>query len=236
MWRSQISSILRHRKRLHPPPAIACNLAPRLLLICGSLLSRSILRLQASPSMKTILFADDNKNIREYCRAVFEDEGYRVVLARDGIEAFRLFCAETPDVAVLDISMPRAGGLAALQEIKGVRPETPVILFTAHDEDCLQDQRTTLAAACVEKMRGSGRAETGRCLGPQNATFRNPGWAPAIGVTAAAGQSRVFPSRDFSCHPLSQGRYLWFASNPTSGCQKRIAIHSCSGSVKTLTD
>ncbi len=58
--------------------------------------------------MKTILFADDQKNIREYCRAAFAEEGYRVVLARDGIEAIERFSMETPDVAVLDISMPRA--------------------------------------------------------------------------------------------------------------------------------
>ncbi len=101
--------------------------------------------------MKTILFADDQKNIREYCRAAFAEEGYRVVLARDGIEAIERFSMETPDVAVLDISMPRANGLEALERIKGLSPRTPVILFTAHDEDCLRDNRALLAAACVEK-------------------------------------------------------------------------------------
>jgi CheY-like chemotaxis protein len=101
--------------------------------------------------MKTILFADDQKNIREYCRAAFAEEGYRVVLARDGIEAIERFSKETPDVAVLDISMPRATGLEALEYIKGISPGTPVILFTAHDEDCLRDDRALLAAACVEK-------------------------------------------------------------------------------------
>lgn len=101
--------------------------------------------------MKTILFADDNKNIREFCRATFEEEGYRVALARDGIEALQLFLAEPPDLAVLDISMPRASGLEILEQIKGLSPETPVILFTAHDEDCLRDRRAVLADACVEK-------------------------------------------------------------------------------------
>ncbi len=64
--------------------------------------------------MKTILFADDHKNIREYCRAAFTDEGYRVVLARDGVEALEMFIAETPDLAILDISMPRCSGLDTL--------------------------------------------------------------------------------------------------------------------------
>jgi CheY-like chemotaxis protein len=101
--------------------------------------------------VKTILIADDNKNIREYCRAAFEEEGYRVVLARDGIEALRVFCAEAPDLAILDISMPQAGGLDALEQIRRLAPKIPAILYTAHDEDCLRDRRAALATACVEK-------------------------------------------------------------------------------------
>lgn len=101
--------------------------------------------------MKTILFADDHKNIREYCRAAFADEGYRVVLACDGLEALEVFIAETPDLAILDISMPRVSGLETLQQIKGLSPRTPVILFTAHDEDCLRDRRTACRGMCREK-------------------------------------------------------------------------------------
>ncbi len=101
--------------------------------------------------MKTILFADDHKNIREYCRAAFADEGYRVVLARDGVEALEMFVTETPDLAILDISMPRRNGLETLAQIKSLSPRTPVILFTAHDEECMRDRRALLATACVEK-------------------------------------------------------------------------------------
>ena len=101
--------------------------------------------------MKTILFADDHKNIREYFRAAFVEDGYRVALARDGVEALERFIAERPDLIVLDISMPRAGGLETLEKIKELAPRTPVVLFTAHDEDCLRDDRALLATACVEK-------------------------------------------------------------------------------------
>jgi CheY-like chemotaxis protein len=106
--------------------------------------------------MKTILFADDNKNIRAYCRAAFEDEGYRVVLARDGIEAVRVFRCEAPDVAILDIFMPRSGGLDALEQIKEFAPWTPTILFTANTDVCLVDRRAALATACVEKSEDLG--------------------------------------------------------------------------------
>jgi len=101
--------------------------------------------------MKTILFADDHKSIREYCREEFEEEGYRVLLARDGREALQLVRQEHPDMAVLDIYMPGGTGLEALEAIKRIAPAMPVVLFTAHDEACLRDQRSRLAAACVEK-------------------------------------------------------------------------------------
>jgi CheY-like chemotaxis protein len=101
--------------------------------------------------MKTILFADDRKSIREYCRASLEDEGYHVLLACDGLDAIRVCREEAPDLAVLDVSMPRASGLEALERIRGFAPQVPVILFTAHAEDCLQDRRASLAAACIRK-------------------------------------------------------------------------------------
>jgi CheY-like chemotaxis protein len=100
---------------------------------------------------KTILFADDHKNIRAYYGAAFAEEGYRVVQARDGIEALEMFLREKPDLAILDVSMPRATGLEALWHIKGLSPRTPVILFTAHHAESLRDHRASLAAACVEK-------------------------------------------------------------------------------------
>jgi DNA-binding response OmpR family regulator len=101
--------------------------------------------------MKTILFADDHKNIREYCGAAFVEEGYRVLLASDGIEALKMFLTETPDLAILDVSMPRSSGLDALEQIWLLSPRTPVILFTALDEECKRDRRALLATACVQK-------------------------------------------------------------------------------------
>jgi CheY-like chemotaxis protein len=101
--------------------------------------------------MKKILFADDRRSIREYCRAALEDEGYHVLLACDGLEAIRVFREESPDLAVLDISMPRASGLEALERIRSFAPQVPVVLFTAHVEECLRDRRASLATACVAK-------------------------------------------------------------------------------------
>lgn len=101
--------------------------------------------------MITILFADDNKNIRRYCKRELEHEGYRVLLARDGLEAIALFDSETPDLAILDLCMPRADGFDAAEHIQTTGRAVPVIFFTANDEDCLTDPRCQLGAACIEK-------------------------------------------------------------------------------------
>ena len=101
--------------------------------------------------MKTLLFADDSKNIREFCKQALEDEGYRVILARDGAEAIHLAQMEHPDLAILDLCMPRASGLEAAERIKATDPSIPIIFFTANDDDCATDHRSRFATACVEK-------------------------------------------------------------------------------------
>jgi CheY-like chemotaxis protein len=101
--------------------------------------------------VQTILFADDNQSIRTCCQEEFEGEGYRVVLASDGSEAVDLLRTERPDLVVLDIRMPRMGGLDAIQRIHAIAPQVPVILFTANGADCREDDRSQLAMACVGK-------------------------------------------------------------------------------------
>lgn len=101
--------------------------------------------------MITILLADDNKNLRRHCERELEQEGYRVLLARDGVEAMNILESETPDLAVLDLAMPRAGGFDVAEYIRNTGRAVPVIFFTANDQDCLTDRRSQLGAACVEK-------------------------------------------------------------------------------------
>ncbi len=101
--------------------------------------------------MKTVLFADDNEAFRELCRRVFEEEGYRVVLAQDGAEAIGVVQAESPDVAILDVRMPLKDGLEAAERIHAIAPGVPVILYTAYDDICSSDRRSQFAAACIDK-------------------------------------------------------------------------------------
>lgn len=101
--------------------------------------------------MKTVLFVDDDEAFRVLCKRIFEEEGYRVVLAEDGVQAIDALAVEMPDVAVLDVRMPRMGGLDVAEEIKTTNPGIPIVLYTANDEICMFDNRAQLASACVDK-------------------------------------------------------------------------------------
>ncbi|MBN2580965.1 MAG: response regulator [Pirellulales bacterium] len=101
--------------------------------------------------MKTILFADEQAHVRQLLKEQFEEEGYRVVLAQNGGEALTMAGEEHPDVAVLDLLMPRAGGVDVAEIMMDIHPDLPVIFFTAHDDVCQRDPRACRVTACIEK-------------------------------------------------------------------------------------
>ncbi|MFD7507252.1 response regulator [Streptomyces sp. NPDC059850] len=84
-----------------------------------------------------ILLADDEAMIRSGVRAILaRDPGIEVVAeAADGQTAVELARRHRPDVALLDIQMPRLDGLAAAEQIYRDRPEAAVIMLTTFGED-----------------------------------------------------------------------------------------------------
>ena len=101
--------------------------------------------------MPTILLVEDRQSVRERYRVQFEEDGYCVLLACDGMEACKLVRRQRPDVAVLDVDMPGMDGLSVTEHIHFCAPEIPVIFFTAYDEACERDARAAWVTACVEK-------------------------------------------------------------------------------------
>ncbi|MGQ9371913.1 acetoacetate metabolism transcriptional regulator AtoC [Azospirillum sp. A39] len=80
------------------------------------------------------LVVDDDEAIREMLAMVLKKEGFEVVSGADGGEAVAAFAAHRPDVVLMDIRMPRMGGLQALSEIRGIDRSAAVILMTAYAE------------------------------------------------------------------------------------------------------
>lgn len=87
-----------------------------------------------------VLVADDDPDIRQLVRLRLERSGYDVISAGDGLSALELARERHPDVAILDISMPKMSGLEVARVLREQRAALPVILLTARarDEDVLE--------------------------------------------------------------------------------------------------
>ena len=101
--------------------------------------------------MTTILFADDCVSIRELLREEFEEEGYRVLTARDGREAVDLFRAERPDLAILDVKMPGKDGLEVARLINDEKLCGVLILTAFSQREIVEQARDAGALAYLVK-------------------------------------------------------------------------------------
>ena len=84
-----------------------------------------------------ILLADDHVVVRQGTRELLEREEDLEVVAEagDGEEAVQLAASQHPDVAIMDISMPKLNGIEATKQIKAIHPATAVLVLTAYDDD-----------------------------------------------------------------------------------------------------
>ena len=84
--------------------------------------------------MPTIALVDDDRNILTSLRMVLEAEGYKTQTYNDGASALDGFAESPPDLAILDIKMPRMDGMELLRRLRQ-RSELPVIFLTSKDEE-----------------------------------------------------------------------------------------------------
>ncbi len=90
-----------------------------------------------TPPALRLLVADDQPLIRRGLALMLAAEpGIQVVAqAADGLEAVELALRHRPDVAVMDLQMPRASGVVATREIAARLPDTRVVVLTTYDDD-----------------------------------------------------------------------------------------------------
>ena len=86
----------------------------------------------------TILFADDDRVVRNAVAGMLRQAGYRVVVAKDGVEAVESFGRERPKLSLLDVGMPKMNGREACEKIRRIDESVPILLYTAFDEDADQ--------------------------------------------------------------------------------------------------
>jgi len=82
----------------------------------------------------TIAMVDDDRNILTSVSMALEAEGFKVRTYTDGAEALRGLTAQPPDLALLDIKMPRMDGMELLQRLRR-QSSIPVIFLTSKDDE-----------------------------------------------------------------------------------------------------
>jgi two-component system, OmpR family, response regulator ChvI len=84
--------------------------------------------------MPTIALVDDDRNIVTSLRMLLETEGYKIQAYTDGASALEGLSADPPDMAILDIKMPRMDGMELLRRLRQ-RTEMPVIFLTSKEDE-----------------------------------------------------------------------------------------------------
>ena len=99
-------------------------------------------------AQKKILIADDNENIRDALTYLLEDEGYELLLAKDGADTLRKVRERKPDILFLDIMMPEINGYDVCRTIKN-DPDLKsvyVIMLTAKGQVAEQERGKEVGA------------------------------------------------------------------------------------------
>ena len=97
---------------------------------------------------KTVLVVDDYEDLRLVTRRALESFGYRVLEAASGAEAVEVAQAGSPDLILMDLSMPAMDGFATIYQLRrllGLR-DVPVIALSAHTAREIRED--ALAAGC----------------------------------------------------------------------------------------
>ncbi len=82
----------------------------------------------------TILVVEDEESFVEALTVGLKREGFRVRVARDGVEALELFDLVQPDLVLLDVMLPRISGIDVCREIR-TRSRVPIIMVTARSSE-----------------------------------------------------------------------------------------------------
>jgi len=103
---------------------------------------------------KKVLVVDDEIHIVYVVAIKLRNNGYEVVTAANGAEAFELACAEKPDIIVTDFQMPAMTGLEFVEKIRQNEEtkDIPVILLTARNFAISKEQEQDLQiSGCLSK-------------------------------------------------------------------------------------
>lgn len=104
---------------------------------------------------KVVLVIDDEADVRGLFKRMLEATGFAVILAADGLAGAAAFRdpANAVDVVLLDLSMPRQGGVETFRQLRAVDPGAKVILTTGFGPNAAANDFEGLAATLAKPFR-----------------------------------------------------------------------------------
>ena len=133
-------------------------------------------------SLPSILCVDDDVDVLELLKEYFTEQGFVVLTATNGVEAFLQVKRWQPKAVILDLFMPRLGGIGALGRIKALNPDVVVILVSGMGNalELVTEAGLSVAGAFTKPLNLTQLSET---------LARSGVVAPAALVAAAAGDT-----------------------------------------------
>ena len=110
------------------------------------------------PGPKTILCIDDDDGMLRYQKALFERRGYKVLTAASARQGLRIAAVCEVTAVVVDYHMPEMNGLEFAIEVKRLKPQMPIVMFSS--DDAIPESALNVVDAFVSKN------EAPRCLLP----------------------------------------------------------------------
>jgi CheY-like chemotaxis protein len=132
------------------------------------------------PGSKTILCIDDDDGMLRYQKALFERRGYKVLTADSARQGLRIAAACAVAAVIVDYHMPEMNGHEVAIEIKRLKPQIPIVLFSS--DDAIPKPALNVVDAFVSKN------EAPRCLLPVITRIcgENPSGFQETSITASA--------------------------------------------------
>lgn len=102
---------------------------------------------------ETILVAEDEEQVRAVARTVLESQGYRVLVARNGVEALEVARAHPNDIDLVltDVIMPKMGGRELGELVQQLRPSVKLLYMSGYTEDAFSTHEVLRDALLLEK-------------------------------------------------------------------------------------
>ena len=187
--------------------------------------------------MQRILVIDDDDALRDTIAVMLEQEGFRVLVATDGPQGLEMALKHKPDLAVVDLRLPKLSGVEICKRIRGAQLETGIIVLSAVGDEV--DKVLLLEIGADDYVtKPFGRREL---LARIRAVLRR--LAPEVSKTMTFGETEIDAERrlvrkgglEVRLTPAEYNLLLYFLQNPDRALTRDMILNSVWG-YDTLTN